>query len=53
MRLTRRNLQIALGVLWLLDGALQLQPFMFTTGFSNDILLTESEKASRNGFRVR
>jgi hypothetical protein len=26
---TRRGIQVALGVLWLLDAALQLQPFMF------------------------
>jgi hypothetical protein len=29
----RRKLQLALGVLWLLDGILQFQPFMFTKGF--------------------
>lgn len=33
-----RGLQIALGVLWLLDGALQLQPFMFTRAFSQTVL---------------
>ena len=27
-----RNLQLALGVVWLLDGILQLQPFFFTAG---------------------
>jgi len=33
---TRRRLQVALGLLWLLDGALQAQPYMFTnTFFSN------------------
>jgi hypothetical protein len=36
--LTRRDLQIALGVLWLLDGALQAQPFMFTRAFARQIL---------------
>ncbi len=30
--LTRRHLQLALGTLWLLDGALQLQPYMFRPG---------------------
>ena len=35
----RRGLQIALGVLWLADGALQLQPFMFGRGFVNQILM--------------
>ena len=34
----RRGLQITLGVLWLADGALQLQPFMFGRGFVNQIL---------------
>jgi hypothetical protein len=36
--LARRDLQIALGVLWLLDGALQAQPFMFTKGFASQVL---------------
>ena len=35
----RRRLQIALGLLWLLDGALQLQPFMFTKGLATQILM--------------
>lgn len=30
---TRRTLQTALGILWLLDGVLQLQPFMYSSGF--------------------
>lgn len=38
MRLTRTGLRRALAGLWLLDGLLQLQPFMFTRGFANDIL---------------
>jgi hypothetical protein len=38
VRITRRRLQIALGLLWLLDGALQLQPFMLGTGFANQII---------------
>src|SRR3954471_10188250 len=38
LRITRRHLQIALGLLWLLDGALQLQPFMLGTGFARQIL---------------
>ena len=33
MRPTRRGLEIALGVLWLLDGALQFQPYLFTKDF--------------------
>jgi hypothetical protein len=36
--MTRRRLQLALGFLWLLDGALQLQPFMFTGGFASKVL---------------
>jgi hypothetical protein len=42
--ITRRDLQVALGVLWLLDGALQAQPFMFTSGFA-----TPSDRARRPG----
>lgn len=29
----QRKLQIGLGLIWLIDGALQLQPFMFTRAF--------------------
>ena len=36
--MTRRQLQIALGLLWLLDGALQAQPFMFTSGFATQVI---------------
>ena len=32
-RLTRRGVEIALGTLWLVDGALQFQPSMFTRSF--------------------
>jgi hypothetical protein len=38
IRITRRGLQLALGLLWLLDGALQLQPFMLGTGFANQVI---------------
>jgi hypothetical protein len=38
IRITRRHLQIALGLLWLLDGALQLQPFMLGTGFAKEVI---------------
>jgi hypothetical protein len=34
----RRHLEIALGVLWLLDGALQFQPYMFSHEFFAGIL---------------
>lgn len=35
---TRRHLQVALGLLWLLDGALQAQPFMFTSDFATQVI---------------
>jgi hypothetical protein len=35
---TRRDLQVALGLLWLLDAALQAQPFMFTRGFATQVI---------------
>jgi hypothetical protein len=35
---TRRHLQVALGMLWLLDGLLQAQPFMFTKGFATQVI---------------
>jgi hypothetical protein len=34
----RRALQVTLGVVWLLDAALQFQPFMFGRGFAAEIL---------------
>jgi hypothetical protein len=36
--MTRRQLQVALGLLWLLDGLLQAQPFMFTRGFATQVI---------------
>lgn len=36
--MTRRHLQVVLGALWVLDGVLQAQPFMFTRGFSAQII---------------
>ena len=38
MHITRRHLQVCLGALWLLDGALQCQPFMFSRGFVHTII---------------
>lgn len=38
MHFTRRNIQLCLGVLWLLDGMLQFQPFMLGTGFGATVL---------------
>ncbi|MEA2200088.1 MAG: hypothetical protein QOI89_684 [Solirubrobacteraceae bacterium] len=40
---TRRDLQVALGLFWLLDGALQAQPFMFTHGFATQVLAPVGE----------
>ena len=34
----RRALQLALGGIWLLDAALQYQPFMFTSGFVSRVI---------------
>src|ERR1700733_1929069 len=36
--LSRRRLEMVLGGLWLLDGALQFQPYMFSKGFFAGIL---------------
>ena len=36
--LSRRSLRTVLGLIWLLDGALQLQSFMFTKGFATGII---------------
>jgi hypothetical protein len=36
--ITRRHLQVALGLFWLLDGALQAQPFMFTSDFATQVI---------------
>ena len=33
VRITPRSIQVALGVVWLIDGLLQLQPFMFSNNF--------------------
>jgi hypothetical protein len=37
-RITRRGIQVALGLIWLLDGGLQFQPFMLRTGFARDVI---------------
>ncbi len=37
-RVTRRHVQLGLGVLWLLDGVLQLQPYMFTRKFATRVI---------------
>src|SRR5438105_6566472 len=38
VRITRRTLQVVLGLFWVLDGALQLQPFMLRTSFATQVL---------------
>jgi hypothetical protein len=38
LRITRRGLQVALGLIWLLDGALQYQPYMFSRGFASQVI---------------
>jgi hypothetical protein len=37
-RVTRRGIQIALGVIWLIDGVLQFQTFMYSHAFITDVL---------------
>jgi hypothetical protein len=49
LALTRHSLRRALGVIWLLDGVLQLQSFMFTKGFATQII---APSASRQPFFV-
>ncbi|MFL6110109.1 MAG: hypothetical protein ACJ786_01960 [Catenulispora sp.] len=39
----RRGVQVALGLLWLLDGALQLQPYMLGPHLSADVIAPASE----------
>jgi hypothetical protein len=38
LSITRRGLQIALGLIWLLDGALQFQSFMYSRGFLAEVV---------------
>jgi hypothetical protein len=38
VHVTRRTLQVLLGAFWLLDGALQLQPFMLRSSFATQVL---------------
>jgi hypothetical protein len=41
-RITARHIQIVLGMVWLLDGLLQLQPKMFGSSFANDVIMPSS-----------
>ena len=47
VRITKRTIQIALGVLWLLDGALQLQPQMFTSNFATQVIAPAAQGQPR------
>jgi hypothetical protein len=38
VRVTRRSLQVVLGLFWLLDGGLQFQPFMLRSSFARDVV---------------
>jgi hypothetical protein len=39
---TQRVLQVVLGLLWVLDAALQFQPYMFGRGFVDDFILANA-----------
>ena len=39
---TQRSLQVALGLFWILDAALQFQPYMFGKGFVNNFILANA-----------
>jgi hypothetical protein len=40
---TQRALQIVLGLFWILDAALQFQPYMFSKGFVNTFILANAD----------
>lgn len=40
---TARAIQIGLGMIWLLDGLLQLQPKMLSTDFANNVILPTAQ----------
>ena len=42
-RVSARTVQIGLGILWLLDGLLQLQPKMFGVDFANQVILPTAQ----------
>jgi hypothetical protein len=42
-RISARTIQIGLGVIWLLDGLLQLQPRMFGPDFANQVILPSAQ----------
>jgi hypothetical protein len=41
--MTGRGVQLCLGVLWLIDGLLQLQPKMFSLSFANQVIATAAQ----------
>ena len=43
LRISARTVQIALGVLWLLDGILQLQPNLFGMAFATNVILPSAQ----------
>lgn len=43
MRVTKRGLQLALGALWLIDAALQFQPYMFTRAFAREVIMPAAD----------
>ena len=43
LRPTRRGIQITLGCIWLLDGLLQFQSYMYTHAFVNQIILPTAQ----------
>ena len=42
-KITRRTIQVVLGLLWLLDGLLQFQPQMFTSHFVSGVITIAAE----------
>ncbi|MBV9486381.1 MAG: hypothetical protein JO246_10015 [Frankiaceae bacterium] len=42
MHVTRRHLQLGLAALWIVDGALQCQRYMFTKSFGREVILGEA-----------
>ena len=42
-RISARTIQIGLGIMWLLDGLLQLQPKMFGPDFANQVILPTAQ----------
>ena len=43
LHISARVVQIVLGLVWILDGALQFQPFMFGRSFINDVILPTAQ----------